>query len=156
RLSLLMRRGLQWLSRRSDEIAQNSNVWSVSADAPGVHRQTEALSEIEIHSSVVQFRQAETLRGQHAIYPRGINRPRRAMTPPRAARQFVKLFPIAFVPGRHFMLDRETVNLFSNTFASTFWMHWMHGRTIRFTSLLPHILFWSERLRCLPVYSYTP
>jgi len=54
------------------------------------------------------------------------------------------------------MLDRETVNLFSNTFASTFWMHWMHGRTIRFTSLLPHILFWSERLRCLPVYSYTP
>jgi hypothetical protein len=28
------------------------------------------------------------------------------------------------------MLDRETVNLFGNTFASTFWMH---GRTIRFT-----------------------
>jgi hypothetical protein len=36
------------------------------------------------------------------------------------------------------MFDRETVNLFSNTSASTFWMH---GRTIRFTGLLPHILF---------------
>jgi len=36
------------------------------------------------------------------------------------------------------MFDRETVNLFSNTFASTCWMH---GRTIRFTSLLPHISF---------------
>jgi hypothetical protein len=34
------------------------------------------------------------------------------------------------------MFDRETVNLFSNTFASTFWMH---GRTIRFTGLSPYI-----------------
>jgi hypothetical protein len=34
------------------------------------------------------------------------------------------------------MFDRETVNLFSNMFASTFWMH---GRTIRFTGLLRHI-----------------
>jgi hypothetical protein len=36
------------------------------------------------------------------------------------------------------MFDRETVNLFSNTSASTFWMH---GLTIRFTDLLPHIPF---------------
>jgi hypothetical protein len=36
------------------------------------------------------------------------------------------------------MLDRETVNLFSSAFASTFWMH---GRPVRFTSLLPHIPF---------------
>jgi hypothetical protein len=48
------------------------------------------------------------------------------------------LFPIAFVPSRHFMFDRETVNLFTNTFASTFWMH---GRTIRFTGHLRHIPF---------------
>src|SRR6266480_2540659 len=34
--------GLQRLPRRADKIAQNSNVWAVSADAPGVHRQTEA------------------------------------------------------------------------------------------------------------------
>src|SRR6202022_2916700 len=101
-----------------------------STDAPGVHRQTEPLGQIEIHSSVVQLRQAETLRGQHTIQASRVDRPGRAMTPPRAARQLVKLFPIAFVPGRHFMLDRETVNLFGNTFASTFWMH---GRTIRFT-----------------------
>src|SRR6266481_7187904 len=133
-----MRRGLQRLSRRSDEIAQNSNVRSVSPDAPGVHWQTKTLREVEVHACVVKLRQAKTLRGQHAIQASRIDRPRRAMTPPRAARQLVKLFPIAFVPGRHFMFDRETVNLFSNTLASTCWMH---GRTIRFTSLLPHISF---------------
>jgi hypothetical protein len=29
------------------------------------------------------------------------------VTTPRAPRQLVILFPIAFVPGRHFMLDRS-------------------------------------------------
>jgi len=58
------------------------------------------------------------------------------MTPPGAPRQLVILFPIAFVPGRHFMLDRKTVNPFCDTFSSTFWMR---VRRIRFTSLLPPI-----------------
>jgi len=94
------------MPRRADEIAQNSNVGAVSSDAPGVHRQTETLGKVEIHARIVEFRQAETLRGQHAIQARRVNRPRRAMTPPGPPRQLVKLFPIAFVPGRHFMLDR--------------------------------------------------
>src|SRR5229473_7915927 len=97
------------MPRRADEIAQNSNVGAVSADTPGVHWQTKTLGKVEIHTRIVEFRQAETLRGQHAIQARRVNRPRRAVTPPGAPRQLVKLFPIAFVPGRHFMLDRETV-----------------------------------------------
>src|SRR6266851_3952894 len=125
-----MRRGLQRLSRRSDEIAQNSNVRSVSPDAPGVHWQTKTLREVEVHACVVKLRQAKTLRGQHAIQASRIDRPRRAMTPPRAARQLVKLFPIAFVPGRHFMLRGKSFIPFGNTLASPFWMR---ARPIRFT-----------------------
>src|SRR6266852_6855807 len=128
-----MRRGLQRLSRRSDEIAQNSNVRSVSPDATGVHWQTKTLREVEVHACIVQLRQAETLRGQHAIDPRRIDRPRRAVMPPRAPRQLIKLFPIAFVPSRHFLLDPEPVRviLTTNTFASTLWMH---AWPIRFTN----------------------
>ena len=94
------------MPRRADEIAQNSDVGAVSSDAPGVHWQTKTLGKVEIHTRIVEFRQAETLRGQHAIQARRVDRPRRAMTPPGPPRQLVKLFPIAFVPGRHFILDR--------------------------------------------------
>ena len=93
------------MPRRSDEIAQNSNVGAVSADAPGVHGQTETLGKVQIHTRIVELRQAETLRGQHAIQTSRIDRPGRAMTPPRAARQLVILLPIAFVPGRHVTFD---------------------------------------------------
>src|SRR5260370_12999998 len=93
------------MPRRSDEIAQNSNVGAVSADAPGVHGQTETFGKFEIDTRVVELRQAETPGGQHTIQASRIHRPGRAMTPPRAARQLVKLFPIAFVPGRHFTLS---------------------------------------------------
>jgi hypothetical protein len=127
------------LSRGSNEIAQNCHVRAVSADAPGIHRQTETLGKIKIHTSVVQLRQAEALRRQHSIYARRIHRPRRAVTPPRAPRQLVKLFPIAFVPSRHsFHRDpgHAGVNLSTNTFLSPLWMH---ARPIRFTSFLPHI-----------------
>jgi hypothetical protein len=60
------------------------------------------------------------------------------VTPPRAPRQLVVLFPIAFVPSRHFMFNPDPVgvNLSSNTSASTLWMH---ARPIRFTCLLPRI-----------------
>src|SRR5439155_18024654 len=39
------------------------------------------------------------------------------------ARQLVKLFPFAFVPGRHSMLDHEPVNLLGNAVCLTLWMH---------------------------------
>src|SRR5438105_12166112 len=111
---------LQRLPRRTDEIAQNSNVGAVSTDASGIHRQAETLGKVEIHSCVVQLRQAEALRWQHAVYPSRIDRPRRAVTSPGAPRQLVKLLPIAFVPSRHFNLNCGPVRitLSRSTFAS--------------------------------------
>jgi hypothetical protein len=98
---------LEGLTRRPDEIAQHSHVRAVSADAPGVHRQSQPLGKIQIHSRIVQLRQAETLRRKHAINSRRIHRPGRTATPPRAPRHLVILFPIAFVPSRHFLLDPD-------------------------------------------------
>ena len=95
------------MPRSSDEIAQNSNVGAVGTDTPGVHGQTETLGKVEIHAGIVKLRQAESLCRQHAIQASRVDRPRRAVTTPRAPRQLVILFPIAFVPGRHFMLDRS-------------------------------------------------
>ena len=93
------------MPRRSDEIAQHGDIGAISANAPGIHRQTETLGKVEIHTRIVELRQAKTLRGQHTIQTSRIDRPGRAMTPPRAARQLVILFPIAFVPGRHVTFD---------------------------------------------------
>jgi len=98
------RTALNRLAGRADEIAQDGNIGPVGADAPGIHGQAEALGEIEIDAGIIQFGQAETLRGQHAIYARRVHRPRRTVTLPGAARQFVKLLPIAFVPSRHSIL----------------------------------------------------
>ena len=92
---------LQRLAGRADEIAQDGDVGAVGADAAGIHRQAEALGEVEINAGIVKFRQAKTLRRQDAVYARGVHRPRGTVTLPRAARQFVKLLPIAFVPSRH-------------------------------------------------------
>ncbi len=41
---------------------------------------------------------------QNTIYPRRIDGPGRTMALPRPARQLIKLFPIPFVPSRHFTL----------------------------------------------------
>src|SRR5882672_3248484 len=103
--------GLQRLAGGADEIAQNGNVGAINADASGVHRQAEAFGQIQIHAGVVQFRQAETLRWQYAIQTRRVDRPRRPVTLPRAARQFVKLLPIAFVPSRHAIPQYVSLNL---------------------------------------------
>jgi len=137
---LISEAGLPRLAGRSDEITQYGNVWAVRANAPGIHGQTEPLGKIEIHTCVVQFRQTETLRRQNAIQARRIDRPRRAVTPPGAPRQLVKLFPIAFVPSRHFLCDPDPLgaNLSASTFPSTLWMH---ARPRRFTRLLPRIPF---------------
>ena len=49
------RTALNGLAGRADEIAQNGDVGAVGADAAGIHGQTEALGEIEIHAGIIQF-----------------------------------------------------------------------------------------------------
>lgn len=46
---------LQWVARGAHEIAQDRDVGSVSADAPGVHGKSKTLGEIEVHARVVQL-----------------------------------------------------------------------------------------------------
>jgi len=92
------------LARRANEVAQHGHIGTVSADAPCIHGQTQLLSEVEIDARIIQLGQTESLRRQHAINPCWIHRPRRPMTLPRAARQFIKLFPIPFVPSCHFVV----------------------------------------------------
>jgi hypothetical protein len=94
-------RNLQRAPRGAHEISQHSNVWAVRANSPRIHGKSQPLGEFQVHASVVQFRKAESLRRQHTIQPRRIHRPWWAAMPPWAARHLVKLFPIAFVPGRH-------------------------------------------------------
>src|SRR6185437_16178489 len=103
-LAFKCREKLQRLARRSHEIAQYSHVRTVGADASRVDRQTKPLGLIEIDSSVIQFRQAESLRRQHAVQSRRIHRTGRTMPLPWPSRQFVKLLPIAFMPSRHALL----------------------------------------------------
>src|SRR6266851_4019326 len=92
---------LQRLAGRADEFAQDSDVRSVHTNAAGVDRQAESFGKIEINTSVVQFRKAIALCRSNAIKSGRIDRPRRAMTAPRAASQLVKLLPIAFLPSGH-------------------------------------------------------
>jgi hypothetical protein len=92
---------LQRLARGAHEIAKGSDIGAVSADASGVNGQAELFGLIEIDSGVIQFRQTVARGRSDAVHARGIDRPRRAMTLPGAARQFVKLLPIAFVPAVH-------------------------------------------------------
>jgi len=89
------------LAGGTDEIAEYSDVGAVGADAAGVHGQAEALGKFEIDSGIVEFRQAETRCGEHAVKARRINGAWRTMALPRTAGEFVKLLPIAFVPGIH-------------------------------------------------------
>src|SRR5690348_5101082 len=98
---------LQRPARGAHKIPQHGDVRAVRADASRIHGQTQPLGLIEIHSRVIQFGKAESLRGQHAVNPRGINRTGRTVPSPRAPRQFVELLPIAFVPGGHFFRSIE-------------------------------------------------
>src|SRR5260370_42237163 len=107
------------MPRRADEIAQNSNVGAVSADTPGVHRQTKTLGKVEIHTRIVEFRQAETLRRQHAIQASRVDRPWRAGTPPGPPRQLRSLLPTACFPGADFLLYLFTCTPFAKAFLST-------------------------------------
>ena len=86
---------------RADKVAEDGNVGTVGTDATGVNREAELFGLLEVDSSIVEFRKAETLRGQNAIQTRRINRTRRAMTAPRATSYLVELLPIAFLPSGH-------------------------------------------------------
>src|SRR5277367_7098461 len=92
---------LQRLAGGADEIAQGGDVWTVGTNAAGVHGKSETLREVKIDAGVVQLRQTETCGWLNAIHAGRIDRTRRTMTMPRAASQFVKLFPVAFVPSVH-------------------------------------------------------
>ena len=101
-----VKRDLQRVPGRAHEIAQHGYVWLVGADSARIHRKAEPLGKFQIHARVIKLRKTEPLRGQHAIQPRRIHGPRRTMRSPRAARHFIELLPIAFVPSRHtFSLD---------------------------------------------------
>lgn|SRR5579883_34003 len=102
--------GLQRLAGRAHEVAEDSHIGAVSSDAAGVHREAEAFGEIQIHAGIVEFRKAEAGGRLHAIEARGIHGPRRTVTLPRPARQFVKLLPIAFVPSVHRALQSAVLN----------------------------------------------
>jgi hypothetical protein len=143
-----LREILQWLPRRPDEIAQNGYIGAISADASGIHGKSETLGEIEIHARVVQLRQAKPLGGQNTIDARRIHRTRRAVTPPRAPRQLVKLLPIAFVPSRHILFQGKSSAASGKTFASTLWMR---ARPIRFTCIPPAILPANTALALRPI-----
>ena len=93
--------GLYGLAGRANKITEYGNVWAIGADAAGVHGQAEALGKLKIHTGIVEFRKAETRRGQHAIETRRINGARRTMALPGTARKFVELLPVAFVPRIH-------------------------------------------------------
>ncbi len=88
----------QGVTARANEIAEAGDVRAVGADAAGIDRKAEAFCEIEIYTRVIEFGEAEARGGRDAIHARGVHGPWRAMTLPGTARQFVKLFPIAFVP----------------------------------------------------------
>ena len=95
------KRRLYGLTGGANEVAENSDVGAVGTDAACVYWKTKTFCEIEIDAGVVEFRQAETSGGLDAIHARRIDGPRRPMTLPRTASQFVKLLPIAFVPRVH-------------------------------------------------------
>ena len=93
-----MKQELERVAGRADEIAEAGDIGAVGADTAGVDGKAETLSEIEIDTRVVEFREAEACGRRDAIHAGWIHGPGRAMTLPGTARQLIKLFPIAFVP----------------------------------------------------------
>lgn len=86
----------------TDEVAQDGNVWTIDTDAASVDGEAKLFGLFEIHTGVVEFGQAKTLGGKHAIQTRRVNRTGRTMAAPRASSYFVELLPIAFLPSGHF------------------------------------------------------
>jgi len=140
------------LAGRANEIAQNGHVGAICADAPCIYWQSEPLGQVQIHTRVVQFRQAETLRRLHAIQARRIDRPGRAVTPPGTARQLVILLPIAFVPSRH-SLHRGPIHVRVN-YSLVRYTHILGCTTCREGSYNSYHTT-CEKLPWSPAYSYT-
>lgn len=98
------RSGLSRLLRRAHKVAQHGHIRPIHSNASRIDGQSEPLRQVEIHSRIIQFRQAVTCRRQHAVHTRRIHRPRWTVAPPRSTRQLVILLPIPFVPRRHLAL----------------------------------------------------
>lgn len=91
----------------ADEVAEDGDVGAVDADATGIDGEAEAFGEVEIHSGIIEFGQTKTLRGRNAIESRRIHGAGRPVAAPGAASKFIKLPPIAFLPGAHTNLHAE-------------------------------------------------
>jgi hypothetical protein len=85
----------------ADKVAKDGHIRAVDSDAAGVHGQAELFGLFKIYTRVIEFREAETLRGQNAVKACRIDRAGRTMTAPGAARYLVELLPVAFVPSGH-------------------------------------------------------
>ncbi len=94
-------KGSERLTRGTHKIAKSGNVGAIGANAPGIDGQAQTFGEVQIDASVIQLGKAEASCGLHAIHPGRINRARRTVALPGTAREFIKLFPIAFVPSVH-------------------------------------------------------
>ena len=99
-----MKTSLERAAGGADEVAEDGDVGAVDTDAAGIDRQAELFGLFEIDTCVVEFRKAETLRGQNAIEACRIHRAGRTMPFPRTPRYLVELLPVAFVPGLHSLL----------------------------------------------------
>jgi hypothetical protein len=51
----------------ADEVAKDRYVGAVDTDAASVHGEAEQLGLFEIHAGVIEFGEAEALRGQNAV-----------------------------------------------------------------------------------------
>jgi len=94
-------RKLKRLAGAAHEIAEHGDVGTVGTDAASIDRKAEAFGKIEIDTRVIKFRETKTCGRRDAVRAGRIDRPRGAMAVPRAARQFVELLPVAFVPSIH-------------------------------------------------------
>ena len=92
---------LQRLAGRAHKIAQHGDVGGVSANPARVHRESEALGEIEIDSGIVEFRKTKPSGWSDAIHAGRIDGPRWPVALPGPARQFVELLPVSLVPSMH-------------------------------------------------------
>jgi len=106
---------LQRLPRRSHKVAQHGHIGPVRTNAPSIHGQAELLGLVQIDACVVQFGQAETLRGQHPIQTGRIDRAWWPMPLPGPSCQLIELLPIAFVPSSHSCLAAEFLHRFLAT-----------------------------------------
>jgi hypothetical protein len=99
------------LPGRTHEVTQHGHVGAIRSNASGIYGESQAFRHIQVHARVVQFRKAETRGRQNAVKPGRIHGPRRTMALPRAARQLVKLLPIAFMPRIHRTIQSATLKL---------------------------------------------